>query len=291
MNCFFCGTGETRKVMEMVPSHEYGFSITKPFYGRGQNLYRCKECGVTFAFPFPNEKELQKAYTELEDPSYLEEIGRSGGAIGALSSLERFSGRRGKLLDVGCFCGAFLLEAKAVGWDIEGVEPSAWAREKAREKFGLSIRHAALAEARFPEESFDVVTIIDVLEHFLDPKKEIQEIHRVLKKGGLLYLSTPDVGSLTAKIFRKKWWGYRQEHLFYFTRPALRRFLASSGFDRVWEGFYGRTFTIGQLLWRLQGISRKAHRLLSGLTKVFWIRDWEIPVNLRDRIAMIVRKR
>lgn len=288
--CPLCGNFQTTLFMRRVQKETYRFSITEPFYGAGQDLRHCRRCGVTFSHPLPTEKELLEGYVALEDPSYLEEEGRIQGAQEVLLQVERILGRRGRLLDVGCFCGTLLQEARRRGWEVEGVEPSEWARKEARQRFHLEIRHASLKEASFLEGSFDAVTLLDVVEHFLDPKKEFDRIGHLLKPDGVLYVMTPDIGSLVARIFRRRWWGCRQEHLFYFTRRALRNFLRTTGFEPVWDGFYSRTFTVGQLLWRLQGISPWTSRFLSPLKRWAWLRDREILINLFDRMAMVARK-
>ena len=267
------------------------FSISVPTYGPGETLYLCRGCGGVFTSPLPEEEKLAQIYADLEDPSYLEEKGRTKAAQKILSLLGKRLGRPGRLLDVGCFYGVLLSEARRLGWEVEGIEPSRWARQKAREQFGLEIRHPSLKTASFAEGSFDVVTAIDVLEHFLHPKEELREMYRVIRKGGILYLSTPDIGSLAPRIFRSRWWGYRPEHLFYFSRRSLRSLLISFNFEPLWEGFYSRSFTVGELVRRLQGVSSGLGRFLSPLQRGSFLEKMEVPVNLFDRIALIARKR
>ena len=267
------------------------FSITAATYGSGETLCLCQGCGIVFARPLPTEEKLARVYEELEDPSYVEEMDRSKAAQKVISLLEKTLGGPGRLLDVGCFNGILLAEAKRLGWEVEGVEPSRWARQKAREQFGLEIRHPSLQETSFAEGSFDAVTAIDVLEHFLHPKEELQEISRIVRKGGILYLSTPDIDSLARRIFRSRWWGYRPEHLFYFSRRCLRSLLVSFNFELVWEGFYSRPFTVGELLKRLQGVSPRLGRFFSPLERGPFLKKVEVPVNLFDRIALLARKR
>ena len=289
--CLLCGASRTRLFLKEISAPKgKGFSITLPTYGPAGTLRRCGTCDVVFVDPLPIEKTLLQAYAEMQDPHYIDERGRTKASERVLRPLEKRLGKKGKLLDVGCFYGVLLSDAKSFGWEVEGVEPSRWARQKAKEQFGLDIRYASLKEAAFPAESFDAVTAIDVFEHFLHPQEELQEINRILKKGGLLYLSTPDVGSVAARLFHRRWWGYRPEHLFYFSRRSLNSFLVSSGFEPVWEGFYWRSFTVSELLRRLEGISPWLARLFSSFGKVSSVRRMELPVNLFDRIALIARK-
>ena len=290
-SCPLCGSVQTRLFLKGISApKDIVFSITHPTYRPAGMLYRCQECGVVFENPLPTEETLLQAYTDMQDPSYLEERGRIKASDRVLCLLEALSGGKGRLLDVGCFYGVLLTDARKRGWEVEGVEPSRWARQKAQEEFGLSVMHASLKEAAFPDGSFDVVTAIDVLEHFLHPKEELGEMARILKRGGFLYLSTPDVESLTARLLRRRWWGYRPEHLFYFSRRSLRSFLASFGFEPVWEGFYRRSFTLPELLRRLKGVSPTLSGFLAPLGKPAFLQRVELPVNLFDRIALVVRK-
>jgi len=288
--CSLCSCAKTRVFRKGTLSKKTGFSITDPTYGPGGTLLQCQGCGVVFLDPLPSPEVLAQAYADMEDPSYIEEEGVLRVARSTLLLVEKMLGRTGRLLDVGCFCGTLLSEAKAKGWEVDGVEPSRWAREKARELFGLDIRHPSLKAASFPDNTFDVVTAVDVLEHFRYPQEEVQEIRRILRPGGVLYLSTPDVASLMPRILRSRWWGFRPEHLFYFSRRSLRSFLVSLGFETVWEGFYFRSFTVSELLRRLEGISVFLSRLFSPLGKVSFLQRVQMPVNLFDRIALVARK-
>ena len=290
-SCPLCCAVKTRLFLKGVsPPKDNAFSITLPAYGPTGVLCRCRGCGVVFANPLPSEETLLQAYTSMQDPSYLEERGRTKASDRILSLLERLLGKKGRLLDVGCFYGVLLTDARKWGWEVEGVEPSRWAREKAREQFDLEIRYPSLQAAAFPDGSFDVVTAVDVLEHYLHPKEELGETVRILTRGGLLYLSTPDVDSLAARLLRRRWWGYRPEHLFYFSRRSLWSFLASFGFEPVWEGFYWRSFTLPELLRRLKGISPALSGVLAPLGKPAFLQRVGLPVNLFDRIALVARK-
>ena len=290
-NCPLCGSVQTGLLMKgAFPQKKIGFSITRPTYGPQESLYRCPGCGVVFANPLPTEEKLLKTYAQMQDPDYMEEKGAARTNEKILFLLEELSGGKGRLLDVGCFCGLLLSDARHRGWAVEGLEPSRWARQKAGEQFGLEIKYASLKEAAFPEGSFDAVMAVDVLEHFLHPREELGEMNRILKKGGLLYLSTPDVDSLAARLFRRRWWGYRPEHLFYFSLRSLRSLLASFGFEPVWEGFYSRSFTLPELLRRLKGISPGLAGFLAPLGKPLFLQKAALPLNLFDRIALIARK-
>ena len=92
----------------------------------------------------------------------------------------------GRLLDLGCAAGDFIALARARGWDARGVEPEAELAAAADEK-GRDVFHGFLHEARFADDSFDVVTAWDVLDIARQPLDELREIFRLLKPGGFLF--------------------------------------------------------------------------------------------------------
>lgn len=289
-SCPLCGSTEIRLFKRGKALAAQPFSITQPTYGYQRTLCLCHSCEGVFADPLPTQASLDHAYETLEDSFYVKEGGRARNAREVLLSLEKIAGHRGRLLDVGCFCGTLLSEAKRLGWETEGVEPSRWARGEARRRFGIEIRFSSVEAASFPEGTFDAATAIDVLEHFLHPREALVEIRRILKPRGLFYLTTPDIQSLASRIFQGRWWGYRPEHLFYFSRQSLRALLVSVGFEPVWEGCASRFFTLRELARRLKGVSPPLARLLSPVGRIPLLEKREFRIHLFDQIALMVKK-
>ncbi len=138
---------------------------------------------------------------------------------------------RGALLDVGAGSGGFLAQMRGLGWDVHGVEPDRSAVEVARGQLGLDVTCATLEEARFPEHSFDVVTMGHVVEHLPDPIGTLRECRRVLKSGGRLVVVTPNVESLGHYLSRSRWRGLEvPRHLQLFSASTLRRLAELAGF-------------------------------------------------------------
>jgi SAM-dependent methyltransferase len=128
----------------------------------------------------------------------------------------------GQLLDVGCGGGHFLARMKELGWQVRGVEPDAEAVSMARER-DLNVFHGMLADARFPANEFDAVTMNHVIEHVPDPIELLQECRRVLKTSGRLVIVTPNTASLGRSRFARAWRGWEPpRHLFLFTPKTLR---------------------------------------------------------------------
>lgn len=139
----------------------------------------------------------------------------------------------GAVLDVGAATGLFVECARKRGWNATGIEPSAWAAAHAREVHGQPVVTGFLADQELPTGSVEMVTLWEVIEHLPDPASELREIHRVLRQGGTLAISTPDAGSLVARLLGRKWPGWRKipEHLFHFDRKSLTKLLTATGFE------------------------------------------------------------
>jgi len=133
----------------------------------------------------------------------------------------------GRLLDVGCGTGIYLDAFRRLGWDVCGVEISAEAAERARTHLGLNIITGELEDARLPDEHFDIITLIHVVEHLPDPVRTLTEVCRILKKGGLALLALPNVRSLTRYLFGSYWFPLDvPRHLQSFSPRTLRRLVA-----------------------------------------------------------------
>jgi SAM-dependent methyltransferase len=139
----------------------------------------------------------------------------------------------GRLLDVGFGAGLILDAARRAGWIVSGTELSSSAVAAAAAR-GLDVFHGSLADARFGDAAFDVVTVAEVLEHLIDPLSLLVEIRRVLRPGGLLWGTTPHASGLSARLLRTHWSVVApQEHVQLFTTAGMRTLLHRAGFRDV----------------------------------------------------------
>jgi len=148
----------------------------------------------------------------------------------------------GRLLDVGCAMGVFLSMARDRGWDVRGTDVSGFAVKFASERFGMDCREGSLREAAFPDKYFDVITLWDVLEHFEDPLKELEEVRRVLADDGILIFDTPNEESLIRLLAHMAYVGtggmvsypvkklYHEFHLYYYSPRTVRLLFEKAGF-------------------------------------------------------------
>ncbi|MDH5509468.1 MAG: class I SAM-dependent methyltransferase [Nitrospinota bacterium] len=221
------------------------------------DVMRCSGCGVAFLHPLPPWEVTKDIYDQGDryftgNPVYfgLEGEGRSQDdpAIAdyhrALEDLTLAAPGR-DLLDVGCAAGTFLDIAQRKGWKTRGVELSEWASRRARQEHNLDVVTGTLEQAAFPEASFDVVTMWDVLEHVPDPVQLLVEAKRILRPGGVLYVNTISYHSLLnlmAHVAHRAslglvTWPLRRlfglHHIYYFSRESLLYTIGSAGFSDV----------------------------------------------------------
>lgn len=193
----------------------------------------------------------------------------------------------GKLLDVGCATGDFLTIAKDF-FDVEGLELSEWSSKIAKEQ-GFIIHHKLLNQ--MPEkEEYDVLTLWGVIEHFEYPKTEIDNISKILKKGGLVCLWTGDVNSITAKLLGKKWWYYQGQHIQMFTKKSICQLFDSCGYEPVYYGRYPYIATMDSLN---NSISRYPFisRLFSPIIKSIVFSKLRLKLKLPGEIFAIFEKK
>lgn len=137
----------------------------------------------------------------------------------------------GRLLDVGCGRGDYLLSMRAKGWDVTGIDMSPVAVKQAGRR-GLPVYRGRLIDLELPAESFDVVTFCDSFEHHPDPRETLLEAARVLRSGGELLIVFPNFSSPWRRVFGRYWADIAApRHLYHYTRQTLSRLVESCGFE------------------------------------------------------------
>ena len=262
--------------------------ITTNDFGDFTNIWKCYCCGFIFENVLPGE--LENAYVSSIDTEYLaEEEGRRKTAIRILTVIETYV-QQGNFLDVGCFTGLLLSVARDRGWWVHGIEPSHWAAKIALDR-NLNVIQGSLETADVPISHFDVVTLIDVIEHLPYPLAALRKINKLLGDKGFVYISTPNVSSVTAKVLGRRWWSYRFEHVNYFNIRTLCRALNDSGFDIVLSWKRGRDFTLRYWLSKIMPLSSGGGKLISDILNHLKIDRRLVYLDLGDQIDVLARKR
>jgi SAM-dependent methyltransferase len=262
------------------------------------DIFRCSACGHMQLSPMPAAAMLAAAYTEAESGAYIdEEVGQRATARRALAAIERFAplppldvGAR-RLLDLGCWVGFLLDEARVRGWEGLGVEPSAFAARYARERLGLEVINEGVFEAALPLGAFEAVTLGDVIEHLTSPLDALARIHELLVPGGVVWLALPDAGSRVARMLGRRWWSVIPTHVQYFSSNSIEILLERAGFRVLQVTTAPKAFTVGYYLGRIGGYSPALGRGLVAAARRAGVADRLWAPDFRDRIAVIARRR
>ena len=198
-------------------------------------VVRCRSCSLHYVNPRPQSELIIDSYSAAEDPTFVtENQSRTHSFAKVLRKVLALKGRRDgqelRFLDIGCAGGASLVAAKACGFDPVGVEPSRWMADFGRRTYGVDIRDGILQPAMFPEQSFDVITLWDVLEHIPDPKALLDLTSRLLRPNGMFVVSYPDFRSVMGRLLGDRWPFWLSVHVLYYDRRTIARQLAASGF-------------------------------------------------------------
>jgi SAM-dependent methyltransferase len=197
-------------------------------------LYKCENCDTEWWEPlkmqgYLYEDGLFSGYEKLHSLPNLK-LGSNHRAF-----FKNFSGPwSGRLLDVGCGNGKFLMVAKGYGFDVWGIDIDRQSVEIAKSVLGNNIHFMELGQfVKFARErnfEFDVITFFEVLEHQDRPIEFLESIKSILKKGGYVAGSVPN---------RDRWiideteWDYPPHHLLRFSKKSLETTLSVAGFSNI----------------------------------------------------------
>lgn len=192
-------------------------------------MQSCRGCGTVFTarLPDPGEATDYGGYYRAENLEVPPFVHRRLAQIVA-----SFEGHRrlGRWLDVGSGAGTLMAAARGKGWDVVGTEVAEVAAAATRAR-GLDVRVGDLGELGLPDASFDVVSMLEVVEHVSNAQALLAAAHSLLRPGGVLYVTTPNGRGISGRLLRMEWSVVSPpEHLQLFSLRGLRIVLRGSGF-------------------------------------------------------------
>jgi 2-polyprenyl-3-methyl-5-hydroxy-6-metoxy-1,4-benzoquinol methylase len=206
--------------------------------GKEYDIYLCKKCLIGVLSPMPSIEALKSLYSSesyratsgvkfnefFEQLIYLFRIRRK-------RRIKEYI-KRGRILDIGCGRGLFLNIMRKDGWDVMGAEFDEEIASNAFKAYGVSVKTGNPSEWGLSDESFDVITINHALEHIKNPVEILNASKRLLRKGGLLVIATPNISSLQAAAGKKVWFHLDiPYHLYHFSEEGLVRLLQKNSFN------------------------------------------------------------
>ena len=241
-------------------------------------LVRCNNCGFQYLNPRLRSDVVIEGYSQGSDEMFVSQTAaRERTFAKSLKLIMRYKPDKGSILDVGTAGGSFLGVAKREGWEVAGCEPNRWLANWGNENYGLDIQPGTVFDIQLDDDSFDVVTLWDVLEHTPDPTKVLLECQRVLRPGGLLVVNYPDVNSLIARVMGRRWVFLLSIHLYYFTVNTIRRMLSQTGFKILKRRRHWQSLELGYILFRMQAYSSGMAKIWGQVVKTFRLEHLQIP--------------
>ena len=210
--CLICGSGSLKQMKGYEKHH----------------LIKCQSCKFVFCEPIPTDIELEAHYENYGRNDYLSPLTIKR-YHEVLDSFEPYR-KTNRLIDVGSGIGYFLEEAKKRGWEVYGTEFTDEAIKICSKK-GIKMNKGVLNPNNYDSQEFDVITSFEVIEHINNPQEELARFYRILRKGGLVYCTTPNFNSLLRYRLKEK---YNvlcyPEHLSYYTPKTLKYVFEKEGF-------------------------------------------------------------
>ncbi len=266
--------------------------ITDSRYGSTLSLWKCRRCGFIFA-DAAELAGLDALYEALEDPGYEQtQDVRAFQARWLVGRLRRRAPRARSLLDIGAGTGLLVAEAKRHGLEAVGVEPSRSLRLFARRRNGVDLLGGVFPHAELTGRTFDLVCLVDVIEHVADPVALLTACVNALSDDGVLVVVTPDAASVAAKVLGRRWWHFRVAHLGYFNRRTLDAAAARGGaraVKRFRAKWFFRVEYLAERLSRYLPLGR-LNRLARRTSPLRWLYRRVVPVNLHDSWTVFYQK-
>lgn len=165
-------------------------------------LFKCGLCNNTYLVSDKHEIYEEKYYIERDawyrnyKKNYNEDEHPIPTYKNIINTIKKLGYKSGKLLEIGCSKGLFLDLADKEGFSVYGLDTSEYAIKYVKDHFGFPVICSDVAKANFLDNSFDIIVMIDVIEHIDKPREVLRESHRILRPGGIVVIDTPNEDSL-----------------------------------------------------------------------------------------------
>lgn len=194
-------------------------------------IWQCSQCTLRFTQDVPDEASIGAYY---QSENYISHTNTDKGLINRLYKKVRNhtlnqkaelvisnTKPKGNLLDLGAGIGAFLHTMKEKGWEVTGIEPDSGARQQALQLFDLSLQETRVLND-LPPESFDAITLWHVLEHVHQLHAYIEQLKKLLKKDGKIFIAVPNYNAVDSSVYKLYWAAYDvPRHLYHFNPRSM----------------------------------------------------------------------
>ena len=199
---------------------------------RKDHVVKCRNCGFTYSLLIPSDADYARVYSNYD---YVgEDAVRTPTSIAKEAALAArlADGKIGKVIDIAAGAGRFLEHFQMLGWDCYATE---FNEEMCQflERKGFTTYRGGLFPEGAPDGEFDIVIFTEIIEHINNPIPALAGLNRLLRSGGILYITTPNFASIERRLLRADWgmlmW---PEHITYWTPRHVDRALCQAGFSK-----------------------------------------------------------
>ena len=289
--CALCGGQEHMLIYPAnargtVPTEE--FACTTVALGKHDDIVQCARCGHVSSRPTIDADAILQGYADVTDETYLAEEGpRRELFRSILRSLGDYHVQGRRLLEVGSNVGLFLAEASRAGWEARGIEPSRWAVRTGREHYGVNLHEGTVETLSEDTASADIIVMLDVLEHLIDPLDALRRLRTVIRNEGLLVLATVNLASLHARLRDGQWPWFLRSHLHYFLPETLHAMLWAAGFQMVEWSQVPRSFHLSYIARRAGTSHEFLGQMAAGVSRIF---DARLPMGWLGDIVFVAAR-
>ena len=228
--CPVCRSTEIEKVLD-VRDH----SITHEIF----EIWECNDCTVRFTQEVPDQQKISRYY---KSENYISHSNTNKGILSRIyktvrnhtletksNLIKKYTVKEGTLLDLGAGIGAFLNTMREKGWNVTGVEPDEGARSQALKFYDLKLTQTSELSL-LPANSFDAITLWHVLEHVHELHPYLDQLKKLLKPNGKLFIAVPNYTSTDAKFYGSYWAAYDvPRHLYHFSPKSIEALIEQHG--------------------------------------------------------------
>lgn len=199
----------------------------------------------------------------------------------------------GRLLDVGCAFGYVVELALLKGYDAYGFDPSSFAVKRAKKLVGADrVQETTISDARYPKDSFDVITMFDVFEHLEDPLADMKKLRSFLKPDGIIIIATGDTKSIAARVMKRRWTFFiPPQHIFFFNKQNVTTLLSQARLKPINWYTVGKWLSLGYVmhLARTTGESKFATWMYE-MIKNTPLSRLPLFIPMRDNMVIVAEK-
>ena len=229
-----CPVCDANAIVDVLQVKDYTVS------GESFTIAECSSCTLRFTKDAPGAATIAPYY---KSENYISHTDTAKGVVNRVYHLVRkitlvqkrkliekaTAIKSGSILDVGSGTGAFPNEMKQSGWKTTGLEPDADARKLARDLYNLELNESTHLY-QLPVDHFDAITLWHVLEHVHDLAGYVQQLKRLLKSGGRIFIALPNYTSIDAAVYKEYWAAYDvPRHLYHFSPLSMQVLMEKHG--------------------------------------------------------------